>query len=394
MESRRAGGPQHLCVRPGAAAVFLAVLVVRSALGQGADTAERVLRLEYGWQMSKVGNYPHVVADGLNREQPLVSGIVAEALGVWVGEATCCHVKRYLLSGAFDRAVGSPWLSISETPLIDERLPATYRGPAWAFVTGLASFATDTRGFVYALVDPHTRVLVFDAAGAPVLSRRDASGFTYELRGWEKMCYQLRRSMQVLWPEVTAVRCSRHDDVFLTIANAPSDDGTVRPRIARFNAELDFVGWRDGQYADPEGYTYELSTNADSGWLLRRHDDAGALVETLSLPIPDTEKDLASPASGKPTQPGVLLDGHHHTYLLFHEPATVFERKNMATTMQRTVRLHEYDGAGVLLRTLRLPVVAMGVGAPCVTVDQEGAIYYAIYGTLALEVWRIPASAP
>lgn len=374
------------------AAVFLAVFVARSAPGQGADTAERALRLEYGWRVSQVGNYPHIVADRLEREQPVVTGILTDALGVWVSEASSCRIKRYLSGGAFARAVGSPWLSISETPLIDERLPATYRGPAWAFVTGLQSFATDTRGFIYALVDPHTRVLVFDADGVAVLSRQSGADLTYELRGWEKMCYQLRRSMQVLWPEVTAVRCDKHDDVFLTIANAPSDDGTVRPRIARFNAELDFVGWRNGQYADPEGYTYELSPNADSGWLLRRYDDAGALVETLSLPIPDTEKEAPSQASGKPTQPGVLLDGRHHTYLLFHEPATVFERKNMATTMQRAVRLHEYDGAGVLLRTLRLPVVAMGVGAPCVTVDPEGTIYYAVYGTLALEVWRIAAS--
>ena len=393
MESRRAGTKQHLCVRAGTAAVLLTVLVVRSALGQGVDEGEVYLRLEYGWQMSKVGNYPHVVADRLERGEPVVTGILADAGGVWGGEASSCCIKRYLSGGTFARAVGSPWLSVSEMPLSGERLPATYRGATWAFLTGLQSFATDTRGFVYALVEPHSRVLVFDAEGSPVLSRRDASGFTYELRGWEKMCYQLRRSMQVLWPEVTAVRCSRHDDVFLTIANAPSDDGTARPRIARFNAELDFVGWRDGQYADLEGCTYEFSTNADGGWLLRRYDDAGALAETLSLPIPDTEKEAPSQVSGKPKQPGVLLDGRHHTYLLFHEPAAVFERKNMATTMQRAVRLHEYDGAGVLLRTLRLPVVAMGVGAPCVTVDPEGTIYYAIYGTLALEVWRIAGSA-
>ena len=117
------------------------------------------------------------------------------------------------------------------------------------------------------------------------------------------------------------------------------------------------------------------------------------LAQTLSLPIPDTEKEAAGEGQPEARRPGLLLDGRRHAYVLFHEPATVFERENLATTMQRAVRLYEYDATGVLLRTLRLPVVAMGVGAPCVTVDPEGTIYYAIYGTLALEVWRIAGSA-
>ena len=108
-----------------------------------------------------------------------------------LGMVTACgwrsgvRYRRGTSRRSFEGVVGPPWIHVCRTPLVDDgRLPPDYHGAPWAFAQSLVEIAVDSHGRTFLLVEPNSRVLVFGPEPEPVLSRRDASGFTYELGGW------------------------------------------------------------------------------------------------------------------------------------------------------------------------------------------------------------------
>jgi len=375
--------------RIGIIAVCLLTPLVGAA--QSTYTEQSLFTVEYGWEPWKIGSYVHMLTDRFQQGVPLLSGILVNDKGdVWLGEAKDCMAKGFTYDGEFVRVVGYRRLQPSDLPHEPHRLPPEYKGYPWAFATGLVDFAMDRRGISYLLVNPDTRVIVFDADGEPIQSRIAADGLCYELRGWEKICYQLRQEMDVVWPVVEDVWCDIDNNVYLAVSD-PSDapEATSQAKIAQFSETLDFIGWRPGRYVGPDGKTYGFAAKSAErvGSELAKFTAKGKHMDTVRLiPPPQIAPTDYQAEGGWAIPDGVLVDAYENVYLVFSDPVGDSPRTDLWTEAQVTVRIYKFSETGDFITKVSLPSVARTASLPCVAVDSFGDIYYAMYRKTGVEV--------
>lgn len=376
--------------RIGIIAVCLLTPLVSAA--QSTYTEQSLFTLEYGWKNNQIGDPAYLLKERFKQGVPLLSGMLVDDKGhIWLGIQKDCLVKEFTHQGEFVRKVGHR-LRPTDLPHELHRLPPEYKGYPWAFATGLVDFAVDRRGVSYLLVNPDTRVIVFDADGEPIQSRIAADGLCYELRGWEKICYQLRQEMDMVWPVVEDVWCDIDNNVYLTIGDSSdAPEATSKAKIAQFSETLDFIGWRPGRYVGPDGKTYEFleeSTEA-VGVELNKYDAEGKPVGTIEL-IPPTqlvEGDYRE-EKGWTVPDGVLVDAYENVYLVFSGPVGDSPRTDLWTEAQVTVRIYKFASTGSFVTRISLPSAAKILSSPCVSVGLFGDIYYALYRKNGIEIRR------
>lgn len=371
--------------------IAVCLLTPLAGAAQSTYTEQSLFTLEYGWKNNQIGDPAYLLKERFKQGVPLLSGMLVDDKGhIWLGIQEDCLIKEFTHQGEFVRKVGHR-LHPTDLPHEPHRLPPEYKGYPWAFATGLVDFAVDRRGISYLLVNPDTRVIVFDADGERIQSRI-ADGLCYELRGWEKICYQLRQEMDVVWPVVEDVWCDIDNNVYLAVSD-PSDapEATPQAKIAQFSETLDFIGWRPGRYVGPDGKTYGFAAKSAErvGFELTKFAPTGKHMDTVRLIPPPQIAPTDYQVEGGWTIPdGVLVDARDNVYLVFSELLSESDPSDLWNQVQVAVCIYKFSKTGDFITNISLPSVARTASLPCVAVDSFGDIYYAMYRKTGVEVRR------
>lgn len=369
----------------------LAVVLVMSAapgFAQGNPYSQRVLfSVRYAFERGCIRVHAQFISQRLLVRGPLLGAIAVDDAHVYLAGDGWAYVMEFTRDGEL-AAGGDSSLYRSDLPHEPHQVPADYRQPPSTFFTGLLDFARDPRGFSYLLCEPDTRVLVCNPEHGRLTSH-SWDGIRGELRGGEKLFYQLRRQLGIVWPRIQAVACDREGHLYLRVETEDEQHAAqAGVALAKFDENQDFLGWRRGQYVGPDGSTYALV--ADEGGVplsrLDRFDPDGQPGGSISLvPRGREAGDDYDPETGWQPMDDLLVDGEGRLYLVYSDPAAWPSHEGWEK-VELDVRIYLFDAAGRWLPGVSLQSLARTTVPPAVTVDAVGNMYYARYGQEALEV--------
>lgn len=292
------------------------------------------------------------------------------------------QVKAFRRDGTLLRVVGRVTQDGADQAE-DERSPLEH-------LQFIRKYAIDGRGYVYFTGDkPLIHLFVINESNELVLSDRDVYGNLVQVRGEEKMLWQLQRQ----FGHEIAKACiggltgplfmgtDEADHLYL-LADAPVQDkerSGTEMCFYEFTPDLEFVGTVPGYYMGPDGYTYEFAAgNTAENVRLHTYDREGNRVRTTRLIRPEGPW----PGCSRP-----VFDWSHNIYL----PCSSKRDQPVAVVPGVEIRydytVYKYNPGGELLAkfTIPNPPVHRGAASP-IAVDEDENLYYLNFGASELQI--------
>ena len=362
--------------------VVLAALMLCAQTAASAATTD-LFSLPYDFGEANFNVYKGSLGQRAEKNSPALMLLQVDPGGrVWLSTKPF-EVRQFSRGGEFLRTVDDGPRMRTDAPHEPHRLPEGFRGLPWQFVSAMTGFAASPEGLSIMLCEPDARPVVFDGLGQMLTSQIDMMTNTRtELRGEEKLVYQLRRRMDEVWPEITDVRWDAGGNLYLAIGNAGSvADGWDGPVLAKFGPGLEWIGWRRGSHVAPDGTTFLLQATAQRAPLtqLLRFGPDGEALPPLEL-VPDAEEagNDFDPVRGWPPPQHLAMDGHGSIYLVYWRSAADTGKTCLGIDMSALdvdVRVHGFDAEGNWRRTMAAASVAGTALGPPIAVGPRGNVY-------------------
>ena len=346
----------------------------------GGYSGVKLFAIPYGSEASQVGFAIGAGPEGFQVAGP--SHIKVDRYGnVWLLSGS--QVKAFRRDGTLLRMVGRVTRNDPDRAE-DERSPLEH-------LQFIRTYAIDGRGYVYFTGDrPLTHLFVINGSNELVLSDRDVYGNLMQVRGEEKMLWQLQRQFGHELAQ-TCLRglggplfmCTDERDYLYLLADAPVQDkerGGRETCFYEFTPDLEFVGTVPGYYMGPDGYTYEFAAdNTAENIRLHTYDREGNRVRTTQL---------IRPEGPWPSCDTPVFDRSHNIYLPCPRKRTLPMTVMPGVEISHDLIVYKYSPDGELLAEFTIPYPPVDpTGAPSpIAVDKEENMYYLNFGASELQV--------
>jgi len=339
--------------------------------------------LAYDYRDSDFGIYQGNLLTRAQESRPALMLLHVDPGGdVWLASSPF-RVRRFNRTGEFLGRAGTG-LHPGDEPHEPHELPEGFRGLPWQFVSAMTGFAASPDGRSVMLCEPDARPIVFDAHGTMLISWIDEAIYVrHELRGEEKIVYQLRRELGIVWPEVTDVRWDADANLYLAVANPGGPiEGWTGPVLAKFGPEQDWIGWRRGGDVGTNGVTFCLQPDGEAGPLTRllRFDADGEALPHLRL-IPEGREagDDFDPQAGWAPPQHMAMDRAGNVFLSYWG-ACAYPSSEAMAPLEVDARIHGFGTDGGWRRMVVAPRAARTAIGPPVAIGPAGDVHYGVFG--------------